>query len=120
MVPNPANPLHRQGIVDQVREMVREHFPDEKWYDRCPHVAYHTVYVLNGYGLTGYEIVAGRVEEVGVDPPVVLFEGTYTGTGQSQYHTWVVGPNGEKLDFSIVPKRYGKDYVWENYESLQA
>lgn len=79
-------------------------------------MACHTIAVLRHYGLTGYRIAAGRVEEAETNPTVVLFEGTYTGKGQSQYHTWVVGPNGEKLDFSVAPQRYDARCLWEPYE----
>jgi hypothetical protein len=36
-------------------------------------------------------------------PPLVTFEGKYTGSGKSKYPTWAVGLNGEILDFSVVP-----------------
>jgi hypothetical protein len=114
-VPDPANSLHRRGLVDQVREMLEARFAGD-WNDRCPDVACHTIVVLREYGLTGYRIAAGRVEEANTDPPVVLFEGTYTGSAKSEYHTWVVGQDDGILDFSVVPQRYGAQYLWEPYE----
>jgi len=46
---------------------------------------------LAGGGLTRYEVVAGQVEEVEADPLVILFEGTYTGTGSGTWQNMVSG-----------------------------
>ncbi len=116
-MPNPANHHHRKELVDQVHAMLEEAFPGD-WSDRCPDVACHAIAVLKEYGLTGFRIAAGRVEDAGTNQPVVLFAGTYTGTGKSEYHTWVVGPSGETLDFSVVPTRYGAEYLWEPHEPV--
>src|SRR5438552_2967019 len=102
MMPNPANYLSRKDLVGQGPHMLEDAFPGD-WNDRCPDVACHTIAVLKEYGLTGFRIVAGRVEVTVTDPPLVLFAGMYTGTGKSEYHTWVVGTSRETLDFSIVP-----------------
>lgn len=116
---DPANPAHRQIIVDEVHRLMEEAYPGD-WNDRCPDVAVHVIYVLKGYGVTGYQIAAGRLEESTGNPPAVFFKGEYTGTGKSQYHTWVTGPAGEKIDLSIVPRRFGKPYLWEPHEPLPA
>lgn len=114
---DPANPAHRQIIVDEVHRLMEKAYPGD-WNDRCPDVATHVIYVLKGHGVIGYQIAAGQVKEVAGNPPAVLFKGEYTGAGKSAYHTWVTGPAGEKIDLSIVPTRYGKPYMWEPHETL--
>ncbi len=116
---DPANPAHRLAVVEEVHRLMEQAYPGD-WNDRCPDVATHVMYVLKAYGISGYQIAAGELKEASGNPPAVLFKGEYTGTGKSQYHTWVVGPSGETLDFSVVPTRYGKQYVWEPYETLPA
>lgn len=117
-VPNVESPRHRTGIIDQVREMAEAHFPGKTWADRCPHVAFHTMYVLTVHGLSGYDVVAGRVEETATGKPI--YEGTYTGTGSSNFHTRVAGPDGKVLDFSVVPRSYGNDCAWADSDALPA
>ena len=111
---DPASSEDRQIAVNVIRRKLEERFSRD-WNDRCPHVAYFALTAPNQLGISGYRIAAGRVEEMAGDPPAVLFKGDYTGTGKSQYHTWLVNAKGEKIDCSVVPIRYNQDHVWEPY-----
>jgi hypothetical protein len=48
--------------------------------------------------------------------PLVPYEGTYTGTGHSQYHVWLVNDAGEKIDCSQLPQDYNRAWLWEPHE----
>ncbi len=43
------------------------------------------------------------------------YRGTYTGTGKSEYHVWLVNDTTkQKIDCSELPEeQYGRSYLWE-------
>jgi hypothetical protein len=113
---SPADPNQRRVFVEAVRRRMNEAFPNG-WKNLCGYVAFLTLQGLERSGISGYRIAAGRVEVLG-NPLVVRFQGVYTATGESEYHAWVVGPEGEKLDCSALPRDYDGDYIWEPYTNL--
>ena len=114
---NPGNPAHRHRIIDLMRQFTEQGHPGD-WNDRCGYVAFYGVQTLNQVA-SGYRVAAGRVENIAVDPPEVLYEGTYTGSGGSNYHVWIVGPNGEQIDCTTrVPGFAGAPHLWEPYERI--
>lgn len=111
-----TNAENRKIAVNLIRRAAEEAHPRD-WHNRCAYVAFYGIQIVNQFG-GGYRIAAGRVEDLTENPPLVLWKGTYEGSGWSSFHVWIVGPNGEKIDCSVVPHSYDMDFTWEPYESL--
>ncbi len=105
--------------VNLIRRTAEERHPKD-WHDRCGYVAAYGADILNQLASTGYRVAAGKVEDISLSPPKLLWEGTYTGSGYSPFHVWIEGPGGEKIDCSKVPGSFGADFIWEPYATLPA
>jgi hypothetical protein len=99
-----------------VRRAAEDAHPRD-WHNRCGYVAFYGVQILNQFG-TGYRVAEGKLEDLTESLPKVLWEGTYTGEGFSSLHVWIVGPNGEKIDCSVVPRSFGGEFMWEPDEQM--
>ncbi len=92
---DPANPVDRGELAARVRQRLKAKFGKE-WMRQCGHAAAMTLEELLVAGVRWYRLAAGRVDEsewyesITKKYRLCLYRGTYTGTGKSEYHVWLV------------------------------
>ena len=122
---DPANSADRARLAARVRDRLKDKFGD-KWTRQCGHAAAMELEELLAAGVREYQLAAGRVDEsewyegrTGKDR-LCRYRGTYMGTGESEYHVWLVNDaTKQKIDCSELPEEsYGHSYLWEPYNNV--
>jgi hypothetical protein len=112
--------VDRAAAVGTIRRQAEQCHPGD-WYNRCGYVAIYGVDVLNQLLGGGYRVAGGMVEDPTSGAPRVLWPGSYGNSGIDGYrnfHAWIVGPAGEKIDCSVVPRSFDREFMWEPYETV--
>jgi hypothetical protein len=117
---DPANANDRGKLAAKIRERMKAKF-GAKWTRQCGHAAAIALEELHAAGVATYRLAAGRVDEseryesITKRDRLCRYQGTYTGTGESEYHVWLVNDaTNHKIDCSELPEeRYNHAYLWE-------